>query len=94
MRTIKRFEGQAAQKGVKICNFCGFDSIPSDLGTLFATHYLQKKLGRWAGSQHCQNPHLSADAVGLGMVGSMAGSLRLAVLCIVQGLQQAEHSFQ
>lgn len=50
MRTIKRFEGQAAQKGVKICNFCGFDSIPSDLGTLFVTHYLQKKLGRCAGS--------------------------------------------
>ena len=44
MRIIKTYHAEAARKGVKIVNFCGFDSIPSDLGTTFVVNHMQEKL--------------------------------------------------
>ncbi len=46
MRMIKAHHAEAARKGVKIVNFCGFDSIPSELGTTFLVHHMQEKLNR------------------------------------------------
>ncbi len=46
MRMIKANHAEAARKGVKIVNFCGFDSIPSELGTTFLVNHMQEKLNR------------------------------------------------
>jgi len=46
MRMIKAYHAEAACKGVKIVNFCGFDSIPSELGTTFLVNHMQEKLNR------------------------------------------------
>jgi short subunit dehydrogenase-like uncharacterized protein len=37
---------QAAKKGVKIVPMCGYESIPSDLGTLMVVDYMRDKLDR------------------------------------------------
>lgn len=46
MRIAKAHHAEAARKGVKIVHFCGFDSIPSDLGTTFMVDHMQDKLNR------------------------------------------------
>lgn len=43
---IDAFHAQAQQTGARIVHFCGFDSIPSDLGTLMVQDYAQRKYGR------------------------------------------------
>ena len=47
---IKRFEPTAKQSGARIVSFCGFDSIPSDLGV----HHLQREAQRRYGAT-CTN---------------------------------------
>lgn len=47
MRMMKAHHAEAARKGVKIVHCCGFDSIPSDLGTLYMVDYMQEKLNRY-----------------------------------------------
>jgi short subunit dehydrogenase-like uncharacterized protein len=42
---IERYHEQAASQGTRIIPFCGFDSIPSDLGTYWVVRYLQQELG-------------------------------------------------
>jgi short subunit dehydrogenase-like uncharacterized protein len=42
---IDRYHAQAAADGTRIIPFCGFDSIPSDLGTYLMARYIQTKLG-------------------------------------------------
>jgi short subunit dehydrogenase-like uncharacterized protein len=42
---IDRYHEQAASNGTRIIPFCGFDSIPSDLGTYLVVRYLQRELG-------------------------------------------------
>ena len=37
---------EAREKGLKIVPACGFDSVPSDIGTLWAIHEVMKKTGR------------------------------------------------
>ena len=46
MRMIKAHQAEAARKGVKIVHCCGFDSIPSDIGTAYLVNYMQEKLNR------------------------------------------------
>lgn len=68
MRIIKTYHAEAACKGVKIVNFCGFDSIPSDLGTTFIVNHMQERLHR-----RCKKvTHLFGDAAGLTGQGSIA----------------------
>lgn len=43
---IDAFHAQAQQTGARIVHFCGFDSIPSDLGTLMVQEYAQRKYAR------------------------------------------------
>lgn len=42
---IDRYHGQAAADGTRIVPCCGFDSIPSDLGTYLVVRYFQQELG-------------------------------------------------
>ncbi len=40
-----RYHNQAASDGTRIIPFCGFDSVPSDLGTYLVVRHIQKELG-------------------------------------------------
>lgn len=42
---IDRYHAQAAADGTRIIPFCGFDSIPSDLGAYLVSRHAQKELG-------------------------------------------------
>ncbi|UBF28495.1 saccharopine dehydrogenase NADP-binding domain-containing protein [Kovacikia minuta CCNUW1] len=42
---IDRYQTQAAADGTRIIPCCGFDSVPSDLGTYLVVRYLQRELG-------------------------------------------------
>lgn len=42
---IDRYHEQAAADGTRIIPFCGFDSIPSDLGNYLLVRHLQRELG-------------------------------------------------
>lgn len=42
---IERYHEQAAADGTRIIPFCGFDSVPSDLGTYLVVHYMQREFG-------------------------------------------------
>lgn len=47
MRTvIDRFDAEAKAKNVKVVNFCGFDSVPADIGTYFIANHVRKRYGR------------------------------------------------
>lgn len=45
-RMVQQHHDEAAKKKVKIVHFCGFDSIPSDLGTAFMVNHIQETYGR------------------------------------------------
>ncbi|MBD2066398.1 saccharopine dehydrogenase NADP-binding domain-containing protein [Leptolyngbya sp. FACHB-671] len=42
---IDRYQTQAAADGTRIIPCCGFDSVPSDLGTYLVVRHLQRELG-------------------------------------------------
>ena len=42
---IDRYHAQAAAEGTRIIPFCGFDSIPSDLGAYLLARHFQQQLG-------------------------------------------------
>lgn len=42
---IDRYQVQAAAEGTRIIPCCGFDSVPSDLGTYLVVRHLQRELG-------------------------------------------------
>jgi short subunit dehydrogenase-like uncharacterized protein len=42
---IDRYHTQAASEGTRIIPFCGFDSIPSDLGAYLMARHIQSKFG-------------------------------------------------
>lgn len=42
-RLIARLHAPAAARGVRIVNFCGFDSVPSDLGTRMMVQHLRSR---------------------------------------------------
>ncbi len=42
---IDRYHDQAAANGTRIIPCCGFDSVPSDLGTYLVVRYCQRELG-------------------------------------------------
>ena len=45
-KTVSALHDQAVAKSVKVVHSCGFDSVPSDLGTLMLVEHMRKKLGR------------------------------------------------
>jgi len=44
-RLIDRHHARAARDGTRIVPFCGFDSVPSDLGTLLLVRHIEKAFG-------------------------------------------------
>ncbi|PNW82174.1 hypothetical protein CHLRE_06g277100v5 [Chlamydomonas reinhardtii] len=44
-RSVQRHHETAKKKGVKILHCCGYDSIPSDMGTFMMVEYCRDKLG-------------------------------------------------
>jgi short subunit dehydrogenase-like uncharacterized protein len=44
-RLIDRHHARAAREGTRIVPFCGFDSVPSDLGTLLLVRHIEKAFG-------------------------------------------------
>jgi len=42
---IQRYHAKAAAEGTRIIPFCGFDSVPSDLGTYLLVRFMQQELG-------------------------------------------------
>ena len=47
-RIIDKYHKLAEQKGIKIINSCGFDSIPSDMGVYYSQKRIFKKTGEYA----------------------------------------------
>ncbi|MEC7946815.1 MAG: saccharopine dehydrogenase NADP-binding domain-containing protein [Myxococcota bacterium] len=45
-RVIARHHAQAARDGTRIVPFCGFDSVPSDLGTWMIVQHLRQRHGQ------------------------------------------------
>ena len=45
-KTTATLHAAAAAKSVKVVHSCGFDSVPSDLGTLLLAQHMRQKLGR------------------------------------------------
>jgi short subunit dehydrogenase-like uncharacterized protein len=43
---IDKYHEEAEKKGTFIVPFCGFDSIPSDLGTYMVVDYMHNKLNK------------------------------------------------
>lgn len=87
-RLIETYHDKAAEKGVKIVPCCGFDSIPSDMGTFLVASHIKDKLRRcgrslescispWMANHMCESKALAAGA-------QKAGGLRMSqtfVLC-------------
>jgi short subunit dehydrogenase-like uncharacterized protein len=44
-RVIDRHHARAARDGTRIVPFCGFDSVPSDLGTLLVVRHIERTFG-------------------------------------------------
>jgi len=51
--SIRRFHQKAEQNGTLILHACGYDSIPSDLGTLMVVNHIEKTFGKKCGFVEC-----------------------------------------
>ncbi|MBM0744955.1 saccharopine dehydrogenase NADP-binding domain-containing protein (plasmid) [Phormidium sp. CLA17] len=69
---IDRYHAQAATDGTRIIPCCGFDSVPSDLGTYLVVRYLQRELG-----VPCQQVNAYFQAFGGFNGGTLASAFNL-----------------
>jgi short subunit dehydrogenase-like uncharacterized protein len=69
---IDRYQVQAAAEGTRIIPCCGFDSVPSDLGTYLVVRHLQRELG-----VPCQQVHAYFQAYGGLNGGTLASAFHL-----------------
>jgi short subunit dehydrogenase-like uncharacterized protein len=69
---IDRYHEQATLDGTRIIPFCGFDSIPSDLGTYLVVRYLQQTF-----SVPCKSVKAYFQAMGGLNGGTLASALNL-----------------
>jgi short subunit dehydrogenase-like uncharacterized protein len=69
-RTIDQYEQAAANSGARIVHTCGFDSIPSDLGTLFVQQSMYQKFNEYADRVKSRVGKFSGSASG-GTIASM-----------------------
>ncbi|MCA9960712.1 MAG: saccharopine dehydrogenase NADP-binding domain-containing protein [Anaerolineales bacterium] len=75
-QNIDSFHEQAVQTGARIVHCCGFDSIPSDLGTLMMQEYARDKYGRFC-------PEIKF--VLAGMRGGFSGGTAASLLNMIEG---------
>ncbi len=45
-RIIQQYHEAAEKAGVRIVPCCGFDSVPSDIGTLYLVNHVKNVLGK------------------------------------------------
>lgn len=69
---IQRHHAQAARDGTRIIPFCGFDSIPSDIGTWLLTQAMQQQFG-----EPCQSVKASFSVRGGLNGGTLASVLNI-----------------
>jgi short subunit dehydrogenase-like uncharacterized protein len=69
-RMIDRYSAAARDSGARIVHTCGFDSIPSDLGTLFLQRAMQQQYGEYADRVKSRVGRFSGAASG-GTIASM-----------------------
>lgn len=69
---IDRYHTQAAADGTRIIPCCGFDSVPSDLGTYLVVRHLQRELG-----VPCQQVNAYFQAFGGFNGGTLASAFNL-----------------
>jgi short subunit dehydrogenase-like uncharacterized protein len=69
---IEQYHEQAALDGTRIVPFCGFDSIPSDLGAYLVVRYMQETLG-----VSCKSVKAYFQAMGGLNGGTLASALNL-----------------
>lgn len=69
-RNIDRHQAAAEESGARIVHTCGFDSIPSDLGTLFLQQTMQQRFGEYADQVKSRIGRFSGAASG-GTIASM-----------------------
>jgi short subunit dehydrogenase-like uncharacterized protein len=69
---IERYHEQAASEGTRIVPFCGFDSIPSDLGTYLLVRCMQESYG-----MSCQSVKGYFQAMGGFNGGTLASGFNL-----------------
>ncbi len=69
---ITHYHEQAAAEGTRIIPFCGFDSVPSDLGTYLIVRYIEQELGA-----ECMEVKAYFQGVGGFNGGTMASALNL-----------------
>ncbi|MBD3885965.1 saccharopine dehydrogenase NADP-binding domain-containing protein [Leptolyngbya sp. PL-A3] len=69
---IDRYHAQAATDGTRIIPCCGFDSVPSDLGTYLVVRHLQRELG-----VPCQEVNAYFQAFGGFNGGTLASAINL-----------------
>ncbi|XGV94521.1 MAG: trans-acting enoyl reductase family protein [Leptolyngbya sp. BL-A-14] len=82
---IDRYHTQAASDGTRIIPCCGFDSVPSDLGTYLVVRYLQQEL-----SLPCKHVNAYFQAFGGFNGGTLASAFNLYDS---QGLKQMHEPF-
>jgi short subunit dehydrogenase-like uncharacterized protein len=72
---MDRFGDRARASGSCIVNFCGYDSIPSDLGTFVAVNALRRKLGYagGGGEDGFAHPPAIRDVVAYQAINGMGG---------------------
>lgn len=68
--TIDQYQKKAEASGARIVHTCGFDSIPSDLGTLYLQQCMQQEFGEYADIVKARVGKFSGSASG-GTIASM-----------------------
>jgi len=75
---IDRYEEKARANGVRIVNSCGFDSLPSDLGTLFIENEMKKRYGVYSADVKMRVKHgFNADKPSGGTMASIISNFEL-----------------
>lgn len=69
-RMIEQYESAAQASGARIVHCCGFDSIPSDLGTFYLQQQAQQRLG-----QTCSQVKLRVKSIRGGFSGGTVASM-------------------
>lgn len=67
---IRRYESAAKDSGARIVHSCGFDSIPSDMGTWFLQQYSESEYG-----ETCSDVRMRVQTLKGGMSGGTVASL-------------------
>ncbi|KAG2439493.1 hypothetical protein HXX76_004847 [Chlamydomonas incerta] len=70
-RSVQKHHAAAKEKGVKILHCCGYDSIPSDMGTFMMVEYCRDKLGSGVSQAY--------SLIGPGRAGVSGGTLESGV---------------